>query len=174
MILLFVASSTGHGLKQANSYNDYSKAKQQFLEVKYTNDFDIMMNALYRYAVCAENIKRFDVAAWQYNDLAYYYIQEFKDRSDYVDKVTQIFDCKTNKQKKILIIEVKSNFILYMDLLNMAKNYLIKAEILDSKYGHDKERDKDILSNWNFINYVNKFMNQEELPHGIKSTLSGW
>lgn len=153
----------------ASEWTNFIDAKNDLKYAKSTHDFDLIVKETLRYIKCAEEVKEYGVQAWQYNNLANYYIEEFKDRTDYINRMDLIFNAKKGQYMKDIIDEAKCDFAKQIHLLQLAKQYLIKSQMLTNKY-EDKERSKCILSNWSFITYVYKFINWESVKNVADNT----
>lgn len=140
-----------------NDLKAYTEAQDNYNDARYKQDFDLIISTLQKYIECANKLNRYGTMAWQYNNMANYYISEFMNRTDYETKMDLIYKCKNNDVKAGYISSVKIIFISEYDLLNKASDAIQQAQILNNKYPDD-DRTKKIESNLKFISYINKLI----------------
>ena len=146
------------GISNAELWDNYNKARE---EVNYYNenwDFDKLINALKYTAEISQKLQRPDIASWQFNNIGYYSIMEFKRRTDYNSRIKDIEAMPYSEEKLQYIKETKEIFRTEMPLLTSALDNLYDAIELDN-LEPDKERQKIINSNINYINSVKDFIN---------------
>lgn len=105
----------------------------------------------------AIQLQREDLAAWQYNNIGYYSILEFKGRTNYDFRTNQLRRITNEKEKQKYLEETKQLFNENMKILTDAQVYLEKAYKIDEKFDEQSRTDK-IYSNLQFIDWVNNFL----------------
>ena len=144
---------------KASDIEEYKKARYDYNEAKYKEDFDLIVSSLKKYIECAMKLNRIEVATWQYNNLAYYNIMEFCYRTDYGNRKDIIYKMKNGIEKDKYIEECKDIFLSEYMFIGDAHKYIIQADILNKSCEIiNKDRTKYIKNNMNFIKEINRFL----------------
>jgi len=146
-------------MSKAELWDAYNSARAEVNWYKENWDFKGLVNALNRTAKIAQKLERPDIASWQFNNIGYYAIVEFKNRTDYTSRMKDIEVMPYGKEKVQYINETKENLRSEMDLLTNAMESLYDAIELDNQ-APDMERQKIINSNINFINSIKEFVRE--------------
>ena len=136
----------------------YNSAKIKLKKAKEEGNFTGIKKNLLEAAVCAEKLGRKDIEAWQYNNIGYFSIEEFKKRTNYDESMKRISMLKTGEKKTNFLQAVKEGFRKEKTLIHDAKKYLIKAQKNDADLV-DKKRKSMINSNLKFIENIDEFLN---------------
>lgn len=126
---------------KATSYNNVSQTVQKYLDT----------------AKVAEQLKRTDIAAWNYNNAGSALIDEFKKVSKYHDFNKQISAEKDLTERKEKRNAFKQSLKDNIGLLNEAHGYLAQSAAIAE---HNDVKEK-IKSNLGFIQWVEKFSSEE-------------
>jgi len=121
------------------------------------NNLDSVILYLDIAADAASKLSREDIASWQLNNIGHYSINEYKNRTDFDIRLRQLASLANSKAKGLNLEETKSVFSSNFKILSNAKNYLLKAQLLDSKFKRSERTDK-IKRNIQFIDWVDKFI----------------
>jgi hypothetical protein len=141
--------------------DDFIHARERLADAKVKDDFDLIISSTNHLIKCSEKIKKYDIVAWQYNNLSYYYIQEFCDRTGYEYNVKKCKEIKKINEKNKFINKLKIEYAKEIKLLNVAKKYIEMADKLNKQYP-DKDRTVIIGSNMVFIDKTIKFIEGEK------------
>ena len=132
-------------VKQAQSEKDYRK------ETKYLMEAAVYANAL----------KRDDIEAWQYNNVGYVLIEEFKEKTDYIAVMNRLNSLKLKNEIEEYRKEARMQLSKEKRLLSKADGYLVKAKEIDDKL-EESSRTTTIASNILFVNEVLSFLEAGE------------
>jgi len=146
-------------MTKAELWDAYNSARVEVNSFKENWDFKGLVNALTRTAEIAQKLERPDIASWQFNNIGYYSIVEFKNRTDYTSRMKDIEVMPYGKEKVQYINETKEILRSEMALLTNAMESLYDAIELDNQ-APDMERQKIINSNINFINSIKEFVRE--------------
>ena len=61
---------------------EYQLAKDNYKEAQHKQDFDLIVSTLQKYIDCAKKLNKYKTLAWQYNNMANWYIEEFINRTE--------------------------------------------------------------------------------------------
>jgi hypothetical protein len=149
----------------ANNKDDYVKARQIYKDSQYVQDFDLIIKCLNKYIECAKKVGKWDIVAWQYNNIAHYNIQEFINRADYENRMEILNKMKDGSSKKLVYkAETQKLFLSEIKLIDVADKNIKLAEDLDGKYPDIKgERSKVIKNNKKFVKQILLFCEIKKL-----------
>ena len=152
-----ISSNDYEELSQSELWNLYRKNKEKIDILLAEDDYLEAVKRLEKTTKISIALNRKDIAAWHYNNIGYYLIQEFRKRTNY-DKKMQKLNNELNKEnrqrmKKNIISDFKDNY----SLLKKSQTNLNKSLKLDSKLDN-KERTKIINNNLEFISFVDSFL----------------
>ena len=145
-------------MNESELWDVYNQSKAMITRYKDEWDFANLINELNRTAQVAQKLNRPDIASWQYNNIGYYSITEFKKRTDYNSRMQDLQIMPYNKEKEIYLQETREKLRSEIALLEAARESLYDAIELNSQ-SPDKDREAIINSNLNFINNINEFIN---------------
>ena len=97
------------------------------------------------------------MTAWQYNNIGYYSIQEFKGRTNYDFRLYKLRTLIKKEVKEKFQAETKVIFKKHLKILTDAQIYLEKAYKIDENYNEQNRTDK-IYNNLKFIDWVENFL----------------
>ncbi|MBN2282040.1 MAG: hypothetical protein JXQ65_15765 [Candidatus Marinimicrobia bacterium] len=146
-------------------WQKYREAREKSKEALSNSEFHQALDHLKAAAIYAEKLDRGDLAAWQYNNIGYYSIQEFKGVTNYDYRMHHLRSISDKNQKEQYLSETKKIFSKNINLLTTAESYLKNALKIDEHY-HDQDRTEKINSNLNFIIWVNNFLTNQEDKNG--------
>lgn len=141
-------------------WNDFYTAKDSADSALARSDFPAVKNFLKKAAFHAVEVSRNDIAAWQLNNIGYYSIVEFKQKTDYDQRLRTIENMRRGPEKIVYIRETKELFKEHLPLLLEAAKYLEDAYELDKDF-NDEDRTQKIYSNLAFIDWVRNFTNAQ-------------
>ena len=139
-------------------WDAYNQVRNNINIYKDNWDYDNLIKSLDEAAQIAIKLNRPDIAAWQYNNMGYYSILEFKKRTDYASRMNDLQIMPYSEEKKQYIQETRDKLRDEFFLLESARENLYDAMEMNSQ-SPDKEREKIIDSNVNFINTVSEYIN---------------
>jgi hypothetical protein len=142
----------------ANDISDFNNAKQTVADAKYEQDFDLTVSSLKKLIICADKINRIDIVIWQYDNLSYFYIKEFQDRTGYLEKMDILSNMKKEKDRINYISNLRINYKKEFKLIQTADQYIKISKQMET-LNPNKDRDKAIESNDNFIKFIYYFLN---------------
>ena len=138
-------------------WKNYKTAKENLKIAKESDDIFQIKKYLLEAAFYSEKLQRNDIASWQYNNIGYYSIEEFKKRTGYVERI-YLYSLKKNpEEQKKYAKETQQILKLEMKLIDDAEKYLLIAQKIDSGL-NDDSRTETIISNLQFVKYVRDFM----------------
>lgn len=143
------------------TWADFRQAKAEAEDAKQGGNLETITAKLLVVADISTALDRPDIAAWQYNNIAYYSIDEFKKKTDYANLMAKIEGSMDKKEKSDLIESAKKTLKGNISLLEKAKEYLEKAKGLDDSVSADKKdesRTNAISNNLNYVEWVQKFI----------------
>jgi hypothetical protein len=144
------------GMTEAELWTAYNLAKTRLETAKETNHFEGMVGSLLDAAACAEALNRPDIAVWQYNNIGFYAIVEFKRLTEYQERMDALQGMPAGETKKRYLEETRALILQNMNLLERGLRYLQKAEDMESELNNSERREK-IESNIRFIRWVQSF-----------------
>jgi len=144
-------------------WEDYKFAKDKIAEFVLENDLDSIPFYLNLSSDIAYELGRVDLAILQLNNIGYYSINEFKNRTDYDKRIHTLVTFYDMEQKAIYANETIAIFKRYFRILNRAKQYITKAKILDSEF-EPSERTKNIAENVEFIEWIRDYISNTNKP----------
>ncbi len=135
----------------------YKKAKEKATAAIESGNIEQIVEQLEIAGESALQLGRDDIAAWQFNNIGHYSIEEFKKRTNYDDRIRAMATMSSGKEKSDFIRETKNLFNGEVDLLDQAKKNLEKAQIIDDELEKSR-RTETIVRNLDFINWVYDFL----------------
>jgi len=141
---------------EAELWEGYNEAKKHLSEAREQEDHEASVEYLLKAADFAERLGRNDIAVWQYNNIGYYSILEFKRLVNYQDRMDTLQVMKPGAEKTAYLKETRELFNQHMEILSEGLTYLRKAESMEEKLNNAQRMEK-ILSNIRFIRWVEKF-----------------
>lgn len=106
---------------------------------------------------CALKLGRPEIAAWQFNNIGHYSIEEFKKLTDCDNRLRTLAQMEIDSVKIKLLAETKNIFRKHIDLLLNSQKHLQRAQIIDDELA-ESWRTEVIESNVEFINWVQEFI----------------
>ena len=145
-------------------YIEFSKpedgaAKANLETAKQKDDIIEIKKYILEAAFFANQLNRKDIEAWQYNNISYFSIEEFKKRTDYNTRMRKIESMKPGEDKNVYIQEVKKNFLIEKPLIIDAEKYLVEAQNIDKELD-DEARTAIINSNLQFVKFIKDFIGE--------------
>ena len=147
------------GLSEAELWNKYREAKDNLEAHRAANDYPAQIEDLKITARCANLLNKPDIEAWQFNNMGYFTILEFKRLAEYHERINRIETMKGGKAKTEFTNETRQRFADYFYLLESAERYLNKAKRIDKNL-NDMNRTKMILNNKKFVDSIKRFIEQ--------------
>ena len=141
-------------------WNDFYTAKNSVDSALSRLDYLMVKSFLKKAAFHALEVSREDIAAWQLNNIGYYSIEEFKQKTDYNLRMRTIENMRRGPEKIVYIKKTKEIFKKHLPLLLDASGYLEEAYELDKDF-NDNDRTNKIYSNLAYIDWVRNFTNAE-------------
>ena len=135
----------------------YKKAKAEASKAIENGNIDKIVEQLKIAGESAIQLGRDDIAAWQFNNIGHYSIEEFKKRTGYDDRIRAMATMPSGKEKSDFIMETKKLLNSEIDLLDQAKKNLERAQIIDDELEKSR-RTETIERNLDFINWVMDFL----------------
>ncbi len=105
----------------------------------------------------AKILKDDEIICWQLNNLGFYKLREFKKRTNYSERISEIDNTKAQNEKKRLKAKAKKDFLLEKETIIEAKSFLTQAENLDKNL-NDSNRTKKIQNNVNFVDWIYRLL----------------
>jgi hypothetical protein len=140
----------------------YQSAKAKFKKASEIQDFQAMQGALSDAAHFAHTLDRPDIEAWQYNNIGYYTIMEFKQLVDYDSRITQLEKLPPSPGKSEYLKEIRRLFRNHTSILSEGLQYLEKAKAIDEVLD-PSDRTEKIKNNQAFILWVLNFIESDSL-----------
>jgi len=137
-------------------WNDFYAAKNSADSALIKENYTVVKDYLKKAAFHAMEVSRDDIAAWQLNNIGYYSIEEFKQRTDYINRMRTIENMRQGPQKTTYIKETKEIFKKHLPILLNATSFLEEAYDLDKDFD-DNDRTEKIYSNLAYIDWVRNF-----------------
>lgn len=156
----FLPETTDSNRTVQQMWSDFYAAKDSTDAALARSDFPAVKNFLKKAAFHAVEVSRNDIAAWQLNNIGYYSIVEFKQKTDYDQRLRTIENMRRGPEKIVYIRETKELFKEHLPLLLEAAKYLEDAYELDKDF-NDEDRTQKIYSNLAFIDWVRNFTNAQ-------------
>jgi hypothetical protein len=150
------ATVVTEGRSEAELWKAYNTAKARLQQAQDDADYETMVASLLDAAACAEALDRPGIAAWQYNNIGYYAIVEFKRVTDYQKRMDTLQEMKPGEEKRDYLHETRAILKKHMFLLEHGFMYLQKAETMESEL-NNSDRKAKIESNKQFIRWVQAF-----------------
>lgn len=138
-------------------WKGYNTAKQKLREAKETGDILQIKKHLLDAAFYAKKLNRIGIEAWQYNNIGFYSIEEFKKRTNYDSKMYELSSMKPGPNKESFHNALKEELHKEFDLIKDAEKYLLISKKLDTKHA-DESRTGMIESNLSFIHFAKEFI----------------
>ncbi len=148
-------------LSESELWSIYRDARSKVDIAVEDKKWSVVRENLIKTAEAAEQLSREDIAAWQYNNIGYYTIEEFKQVTDYFTIMEQLDQLDFGEEKKIRYKQMITIFSKNLYLLEENKPYLLKAQDIDSTLD-DKIRTSRIENNLNFINEIEEMVSKYE------------
>jgi len=147
---------------EATLWSSYRSEKAAVKEAEAENNFEKQVKHLLEAAGYAHALQRFDIEAWQYNNAGYVLIQDFKEKTDYLNVITKLNNLKLKSE----IIQYRKDTRILLSnekkLLLEASDYLYHAEKIDSNL-EKSFRTTIIANNILFVNDVLRFLKVDEI-----------
>lgn len=138
-------------------WNTYKLAKEEANKAIEKGDIDKIIMHLNIAGESAIELGRDDIAAWQFNNIGHYSIEEFKKRTGYDDRIRAMATMPSGKDKSDYIKKTKDFFRQEISLLDQAESSLNRAQIIDDEL--EKSRRTEVIErNLDFINWVKEFL----------------
>jgi hypothetical protein len=137
-------------------WQGYNQAKENLKEAKENGKILQIKKYLLDAAFYAKKLNRPDIEAWQYNNIGFYSIEEFKKRTDYDSKMNELSTMKPTKEKEVFHTNLKAELLKEFNLLEDAEKYLLISKRLDDEHSDDS-RTAMIKSNLNFVKFTKDF-----------------
>jgi len=141
-------------------WQDFYTAKDSVNAALNRGDFAAVRDFLKQAAFHALEVSRPDIAAWQLNNIGYYSIVEFKQKTNYDHRMRTIENMRRGPEKIVYLKETKEIFREHLPTLLDAAGYLEEAYELDKDF-NDADRSHKIYSNLAFIDWVRNFTLEE-------------
>ncbi len=138
-------------------WEKYREAKADLETHRNENNFPAQIEDLKIAARCANLLGKPDIEAWQFNNMGYFTILEFKRLAAYHVRINKIETMKAGRDKIDYTEETKQKFAEYFYLLESAEKYLNKAKRIDKDL-NDMNRTKMILNNKKFVDSIKRFI----------------
>ncbi|MBN2541622.1 hypothetical protein JXI42_02045 [bacterium] len=138
---------------ESGLWEAYNKAKAASQKAIEAGNYKVIKRALNDAAKYAHELKRPIIEAWQYNNIAYYCIEEFKERTKYDFRMKQLGGMKPGPDRDRYNKETEKLFSDNFHFLNEATDYLKKAQFAAGTL-LTKELKNKIRSNTSFIDQI--------------------
>ncbi len=138
-------------------WQKYRKFREESKKAFNNSEFQEAITNLKLAAKYAQQLGRDDLVAWQYNNIAYYSILEFKGVTNYDYRLHQLRSIDDPEKKEKYLEETKTVFQKNLKILTDAEEFLEKAYKIDENY-KDQNRTDKIYSNLKFIDWVKNFI----------------
>jgi len=147
-----------------NLWDDYRMAKANAEAAFEKGNIDIMTSELLLAVKYTKELNRPEIAAWQLNNIGYNSIQEFRKRTDYDNRMSQLEKMKYGEEKSKYLEETKALIKDNMHLLRNGIIHLNSALELSNKLNDEDKtnREEKINRNLNFIQWVEDFINEDK------------
>jgi len=147
---------------EATLWSSYRSAKAAVKQAEAENNFEKQVKHLLEAAGYAHALQRFDIEAWQYNNAGYVLIQDFKEKTDYLNVIKKLNNLKLKSE----IIQYRKDTRILLSnekkLLLEASDYLSHAKKIDSNL-EKSFRTTIIANNISFVNDVLRFLIADEI-----------
>ncbi len=144
-------------LSESELWQKYRETKADLEIHRDENNYPAQIEDLKIAAQCANLLEKPDIEAWQFNNMGYFTILEFKRLAAYHERINKIETMKAGKDKIAFTDETKQKFAEYFYLLESAEKYLNKAKRIDKDL-NDMNRTKMILNNKKFVDSIKRFI----------------
>jgi len=144
-------------ITSAQLWQKYRESREASKEALNNSQFQQAIDRLKVAAINAEKLDRGDLAAWQYNNIGYYSILEFKGITNYDYRLHQLRAITEKEANKQYLADTKKVFNDNIKILRDAKIHLERALEIDASYT-EKNRTEKIKSNLQFINWIENFI----------------
>jgi hypothetical protein len=134
-------------------WDAYRSAKSELEAAQEQNQFEKIIESLFKTTRYAKELKRNDIAAWQLNNIGYYSIEEFKARTEYDTRMNRLNNMPAGDEKRKYYLETKEKINAEYQILQRALPYLQEAETIDKEL-EDEKRTKIIKNNILFITHI--------------------
>ncbi len=135
----------------------YKSEKIVGQELLNKNDLEKGISHLDRAGKAAIELGRYDIAAWQYNNIGHYSIQEFQRVTEYDKRMRTLATISSQEEKKKYSWETKLKFEENILILETAEKYLQEALLLDDEL-EESERTEAIKRNLDFVNWIKAYV----------------
>ena len=141
-------------------WDKYKKAKSNADAALAEGNIDKTVSELLKAADYAGKLNRPEIAAWQLNNIGFYLIQEFRRKTDYDNRMSELEEMKYGENKDKFLEETKNIIEQNMKLLENAQAQLNDADNLNNKLNDENqnERAEKIKSNLDFIRWIKEFL----------------
>jgi hypothetical protein len=148
---------TEEELTTADLWDKYRKFREDSKTAFNNSEFQQAIANLKMSAKYAKQLGRNDLVAWQYNNIGYYSILEFKGLTNYDYRMHQLRTIKDDDERKKYSQKTKELFRKHIKILNDAQVYLEQAYEIDQNYKVSNRTEK-IFSNLKFIDWIKNFV----------------
>lgn len=142
---------------EATLWSSYRSAKAAAIEAEAKGKYEKQAKHLLEAAKYANALQRFDIEAWQYNNAGFALIQDFKEKTNYINLMNKLNSLKLNTEIHQFSKETRELLNNEKEILLEAKDYLAQAKEIDNNL-EKSSRTTTIVSNIIFINDVLNFL----------------
>ena len=142
-------------------WNTYKRAKSDVSRALDSNDIEAVVTNLALAGESAEELGRMDISSWQFNNIGHYSIVEFKRRTEYDERLQTLATMPSGKEKLGYRKATKELFLKEYHLLDKARDYLVRAQIIDDFLELSRRTDV-IQRNLDYIEWIKKFAGVED------------
>lgn len=141
------------GNSKAQLWADYRKYRTEGENLKKEKKYLQSIEAFISAGKATEQLERFDLASWQYNNAGKHAIDAFKERTSFEERYGKLNRMKKGKEKDTYYSEIQQLIAQEYHFIEKAYTYLQKAEALNA-LKKDNRRTSVIESNKRFVNLV--------------------
>lgn len=145
---------------EADIWNDYNQARENLQTAKTEENFTEIKKYLLLTAGFARELNRDDIEAWQYNNIGFYGIEEFKKKVDYQERIAALETMKPGTEKAEFYRSIVTDFRQESDFLSEIKTYLETARKIDGQLPVS-ERTEMIANNVGFIEDIQAMLSED-------------
>jgi len=142
-------------------WRSYRQVKGDIKKAEAADNYQKQVKLLLQAADLANQLERQDIEAWQYNNVGYALIKDFKAKANYYDNMNELDNLVYKSEIEASREKIKAVFSQHLDLLKRAKLYLLRAERIDNDL-EKSSRSHTIASNLLFVNQVMNFMGEQK------------
>lgn len=138
-------------------WNRYKTAKATVDEALEKGDVETAITNLKIAGNAALELGRPGIAAWQFNNISHYLIEEFKKKTDYEIRMRTLAKGGYDEKRTAYIAETKMIFKKHIALLERAQKQLTRAQIIDDEL-IESRRTEVIKSNVEFVEWMFEYI----------------